>query len=120
MSDNYAEIFDQTFAITYALQIVAIIVAAIGVTNTLAALVVERGREIAGALDSGVPAWLEVSASEADAKRTRRPEGRSQATGDPTETALLEFAAERLQLDSASLRAMMQAHGIREQAQRPG
>jgi sigma-54 specific flagellar transcriptional regulator A len=32
---------------------------------------------------------------------------------------MLEFAAERLQLDAHSLRAMMQAHGIRERAQRP-
>jgi putative ABC transport system permease protein len=40
------DIFDQTFAITYALQVVAIVVAAIGVANTLAALVVERSREI--------------------------------------------------------------------------
>lgn len=40
------DIFDQTFAITYALQLVAVIVAAIGVANTLAALVVERSREI--------------------------------------------------------------------------
>jgi putative ABC transport system permease protein len=39
-------VFDQTFAITYALQMVAIIVAAIGVANTLAAIVVERSREI--------------------------------------------------------------------------
>ena len=46
LREEVLKIFDQTFAITYALQIVAIIVAAIGVTNTLAALVVERGREI--------------------------------------------------------------------------
>lgn len=39
-------VFDQTFAITYALQLVAVVVAAIGVANTLAALVVERTREI--------------------------------------------------------------------------
>ncbi|MEO5930133.1 MAG: FtsX-like permease family protein [Candidatus Kapaibacterium sp.] len=39
-------VFDQTFAITYALQFVAIVVAAIGVANTLAAMVVERSREI--------------------------------------------------------------------------
>jgi putative ABC transport system permease protein len=46
LRDEVLKIFDQTFAITYALQIVAIIVAAIGVANTLAALVVERSREI--------------------------------------------------------------------------
>ncbi|HEY0960968.1 MAG TPA: sigma-54 dependent transcriptional regulator [Pseudomonadales bacterium] len=33
---------------------------------------------------------------------------------------MLDFAAERLQLDAASLRAMMQAHGIRERAPRQG
>lgn len=32
---------------------------------------------------------------------------------------MIDFAAERLQVDAASLRAMMQAHGIREGAQRP-
>jgi putative ABC transport system permease protein len=46
LRDEVLLIFDQTFAITYALQIIAIIVAAIGVANTLAALVVERSREI--------------------------------------------------------------------------
>jgi sigma-54 specific flagellar transcriptional regulator A len=33
---------------------------------------------------------------------------------------MIDFAAERLRLDAASLRAMMQAHGIREGARRPG
>lgn len=46
LRDEVLLIFDQTFAITYALQIIAMIVAAIGVANTLAALVVERSREI--------------------------------------------------------------------------
>jgi putative ABC transport system permease protein len=46
LRDDALDVFDQTFAITYALQLVAVIVAAIGVANTLAALVVERGREI--------------------------------------------------------------------------
>ena len=46
LRDDALEVFDQTFAITYALQLVAVIVAAIGVANTLAALVVERSREI--------------------------------------------------------------------------
>jgi putative ABC transport system permease protein len=40
------EIFDQTFAITYALEIVALVVAALGVLNTLVASVLERTREI--------------------------------------------------------------------------
>jgi putative ABC transport system permease protein len=46
LREEVLKIFDQTFAITYALQLVAIIVAAIGVANTLAAMVVERSREI--------------------------------------------------------------------------
>ncbi len=40
------EIFDQTFAITYALQAIALIVAALSVLATLAASVLERTREI--------------------------------------------------------------------------
>lgn len=40
-------IFDQTFMITYALLGVAIIVAVMGIVNTLAALILERSRELA-------------------------------------------------------------------------
>ncbi len=40
-------IFDQTFAITYALLGVAIIVAVLGIINTLSALILERERELA-------------------------------------------------------------------------
>ena len=40
------EIFDQTFAITYALETVALVVAALGILNTLVASVLERTREI--------------------------------------------------------------------------
>lgn len=39
--------FDQTFAVTYALQLVAILVAAIGIFDTLIALLLERSRELA-------------------------------------------------------------------------
>ena len=39
-------IFDQTFAITYALQIIAIVVAVFGIVNTLVLLVMERERDI--------------------------------------------------------------------------
>jgi putative ABC transport system permease protein len=50
-------IFDQTFAITYALLGVAIIVAVLGIINTLSALILERTRELAllrvGGLTSG-------------------------------------------------------------------
>ena len=41
-----------------------------------------------------------------NAKRTRSPDGRSQATGDPTETALLEFAADHGLLHRPPLRRM--------------
>ncbi|HSP15814.1 MAG TPA: FtsX-like permease family protein [Thermoanaerobaculia bacterium] len=40
-------IFDQTFMITYALLGIAIIVAVLGIVNTLAALILERTRELA-------------------------------------------------------------------------
>lgn len=40
-------IFDQTFLITYALLAVAIVVAVLGIINTLAALILERTRELA-------------------------------------------------------------------------
>jgi putative ABC transport system permease protein len=39
-------IFDRTFAITYAIELIAILVSLIGVINTLLALVLERKREI--------------------------------------------------------------------------
>lgn len=40
-------IFDQTFLITYALLLVSILVAVLGIVNTLSALIMERRREIA-------------------------------------------------------------------------
>lgn len=40
-------IFDQTFMITYALLGVAIVVAVLGIINTMAALILERSRELA-------------------------------------------------------------------------
>ena len=39
-------IFDQTFSITYALQVIAIVVAIFGIVNTLVLLVMERERDI--------------------------------------------------------------------------
>ncbi|HEX7421686.1 MAG TPA: ABC transporter permease, partial [Thermoanaerobaculia bacterium] len=47
-------IFDQTFMITYALLGVAIIVAVLGIINTLAALILERRRELAVLRVSGM------------------------------------------------------------------
>jgi putative ABC transport system permease protein len=40
------QVFDQTFRITYALQGIAVLVAALGIVNTLTALILQRGREI--------------------------------------------------------------------------
>lgn len=40
-------IFDQTFLITYALLAVAVVVAVLGIVNTLSALILERRRELA-------------------------------------------------------------------------
>jgi putative ABC transport system permease protein len=45
--DSVFNTFDQTFAVTYALQLIAVIVAAIGIFDTLIALLLERGRELA-------------------------------------------------------------------------
>lgn len=41
------KIFDQTFLITYALLIVSLLVAVLGIVNTLSALILERRRELA-------------------------------------------------------------------------
>jgi putative ABC transport system permease protein len=41
------KIFDQTFLVTYALLAVAVVVAVLGIINTLAALILERTREMA-------------------------------------------------------------------------
>lgn len=49
-------IFDQTFMITYALLGVAIVVAVLGIVNTLAALILERTRELALLRVSGLSA----------------------------------------------------------------
>ena len=45
--DSVFKTFDQTFAVTYALQLIAVIVAAIGIFDTLIAMLLERSREIA-------------------------------------------------------------------------
>lgn len=39
-------VFDKTFAITYSLEIIAVVVAVLGLLNTLVSLVIERRREI--------------------------------------------------------------------------
>jgi putative ABC transport system permease protein len=50
------KIFDQTFLITYALLAIAIVVAVLGIINTLAALILERTRELALLRISGMSA----------------------------------------------------------------
>jgi putative ABC transport system permease protein len=50
------KIFDQTFLITYALLGVAIVVAVLGIVNTLSALILERTRELALLRVSGMSA----------------------------------------------------------------
>jgi putative ABC transport system permease protein len=41
------QIFDKTFAVTYALELIAILVALLGITNALLASILERRRELA-------------------------------------------------------------------------
>ncbi len=43
------QIFDRTFAITYALEVVAVIVAIIGIAGAMLALVIDRRRELGSA-----------------------------------------------------------------------
>jgi putative ABC transport system permease protein len=46
LRERVMEVFDETFRITYALQAVAVVVAVLGIVNTLTALTLQRGREI--------------------------------------------------------------------------
>jgi putative ABC transport system permease protein len=46
LREHVLRIFDQTFAITYALQAIALVVAVLGILNTVMASVMERQREI--------------------------------------------------------------------------
>ena len=46
LRDEVLRIFDSTFAITYALQAIAIVVALLGIVGTLMTLVIERRREL--------------------------------------------------------------------------
>jgi putative ABC transport system permease protein len=46
LRNEVLKIFDQTFAITYALEFIAIIVAILGIINSLNALIIERHRDI--------------------------------------------------------------------------
>lgn len=46
LKDRALEVFDQTFAITNALKVVALVIAVLGVVTTMAALILQRRREI--------------------------------------------------------------------------
>jgi putative ABC transport system permease protein len=46
LRNEVLKIFDQTFAITYSLELIAIIVAILGIINSLNALIIERRRDI--------------------------------------------------------------------------
>ncbi len=46
LRNEILKIFDQTFAITYALEFIAIIIAILGIINSLNALIIERQRDI--------------------------------------------------------------------------
>jgi putative ABC transport system permease protein len=47
LKQQVLRVFDQTFQVTYALEAVALIVAILGITNTLSALILERRAEFA-------------------------------------------------------------------------
>jgi putative ABC transport system permease protein len=47
LKQQVLRVFDQTFQITYALEAIALIVAILGITNTLSALILERRPEFA-------------------------------------------------------------------------
>ena len=46
LRNEVLKVFDQTFAITYSLEFIAIIVAFLGIINSLNALIIERQRDI--------------------------------------------------------------------------
>jgi len=46
LRNEILNIFDQTFAITYSLEFIAILVAILGIINSLNALIIERQRDI--------------------------------------------------------------------------
>lgn len=46
LHDLVLRIFDQTFRVTYALEFISIVVAVLGIINTMTALILQRGREL--------------------------------------------------------------------------
>ena len=57
MRQNALDVFDRTFAITVALQLLATIVAFIGILSTLMSLQLERSREIGVLRSTGMTRW---------------------------------------------------------------
>jgi len=51
------QIFDRTFAITYALEVIAVVVAVVGIAGALLALVIDRRRELGLLRFLGAGAW---------------------------------------------------------------
>ena len=54
--ERVLELVEQPFAVTYALEVIAIVVALLGVTNALYASILERTRELGVACRGGNPA----------------------------------------------------------------
>ena len=75
------QIFDRTFAITYALEVVAVIVAIIGIAGALLALVIDRRRELGllRFLGAGVSANPQTHSAEAGLFRPAGQPGRTGA-----------------------------------------
>ena len=46
LHDLVLRIFDQTFSVTYALEFISVVVAVLGIINTMTALILQRGREL--------------------------------------------------------------------------
>ncbi|HEY3414640.1 MAG TPA: FtsX-like permease family protein [Armatimonadota bacterium] len=46
LHDLVLRIFDQTFSVTYALEFISVLVAVLGIINTMTALILQRGREL--------------------------------------------------------------------------
>lgn len=46
LHDLVMRIFDQTFSVTYALEFISVVVAVLGIINTMTALILQRGREL--------------------------------------------------------------------------
>lgn len=69
LKSGVLEIFDRTFRITYGLELVALLVAVLGIANTLVALTLERRMELAVLRFLGVST---CSDQETDHRRVRR------------------------------------------------